>query len=230
MTKRSHDVNEKGYLSCAICLFLIVAAFLFEFGNLLNYLWRKDLSFFSLLIKLSGLFNLSILRIFSPSKWEFFVNGKNMVIFFVVFCRANDTSEYTSEYLFGKVVFFLYQGFPHRHWRFIGQQGKGGDHLLFHCTTSTRLRTLRHLLATMHVRWLSHIFNCNGCVYQTATRCDLPPYRVTIWVIDWWCNVCLFTCWIDSRFCYSNWTLKTGGFKLDFDSHLFIRSEPTNQV
>ena len=28
MTKRSHDVNEKRYLSCAICLFLVAAAFL----------------------------------------------------------------------------------------------------------------------------------------------------------------------------------------------------------
>ena len=28
MTKRSQDVNQKGYLSCAICLFLVAAAFL----------------------------------------------------------------------------------------------------------------------------------------------------------------------------------------------------------
>ena len=28
MTKRSHDMNEKGYLSCTICLFLLAAAFL----------------------------------------------------------------------------------------------------------------------------------------------------------------------------------------------------------
>ena len=28
MTKRSHDVNEKGYLSCAMCLFLVAATFL----------------------------------------------------------------------------------------------------------------------------------------------------------------------------------------------------------
>ena len=97
-------------------------------------------------------------------------------------------------------IFFFYQDFLHRHWRFTWQQGKGGGHLLFHSTTSTRSRTLRHLFATLHVRWLSRIFNCNACVYQTATRWDLPPYRITIWVIDWWCNVCLFTWWIDSRF------------------------------
>ena len=28
MTKRSHDVNEKRYLLCAICLFLVAAGFL----------------------------------------------------------------------------------------------------------------------------------------------------------------------------------------------------------
>ena len=28
MTKRSHDGNEKRYLSCAICLFLVAAGFL----------------------------------------------------------------------------------------------------------------------------------------------------------------------------------------------------------
>ena len=42
--------------------------------------------------------------------------------------------------------------FFHRHWRFTGQQGKGGDHPLFLSTTSTRSETLRHLFATLHVR------------------------------------------------------------------------------
>ena len=98
------------------------------------------------------------------------------------------------------VVVFSTRVFFHRHRRYTGQQGKGGDHLLFHSTTSTRSRTFRHLFATLHVRWLSHIFNRNACIYQTATRWDLPPYRITIWLIDWWCNVCLFTWWIDSRF------------------------------
>ena len=99
------------------------------------------------------------------------------------------------------VFFFLSGFFFHRHWRFIGHQGKGGDHLLFHSTNSTLTRTLRHLFATLQVRWVSpSIFNCSACVYQTATRWDLPPYRMTIWLIDWWCNVCLFTWWINSRF------------------------------
>ena len=63
-------------------------------------------------------------------------------------------------------------------------QGKGRDHLLFHSTTSTRSRTSRHLFENLHVRWLSHIFNRIACIYQAATRWDLPPYRITIWLID----------------------------------------------
>ena len=80
--------------------------------------------------------------------------------------------------------FFFYEGFLHRNWRFAGQQRKRGDSFL-----------LRHLFATLHVRWLSRTFNCNACVYQTATRWDLAPYRITIWVIDWQCNVW----WIDTK-------------------------------
>ena len=114
------------------------------------------------------------------------------------------------------LFFFLSEFFFHKHWRFTGQQGKGGDDLLFHSTYSTRLRTLRHLFATFQVRWLSHIFNRNACVYQTATRWDLPLYRITIWLIDWWCNVCLFTWWIDSRFLLQRfWYWKP----LDLNSH-----------
>ena len=63
-----------------------------------------------------------------------------------------------------------------------------------------RLRKLRNLFATLHVRWVSRIFNRNACVSQTATRWDLPPYRITIWEVDWWCDVCLFTWWIGTRF------------------------------
>ena len=93
MTKRSHDVNEKGYLSCAIDLFLVASAFLMSSIIKLNYFWGKDLSFFLLLIKLFGHFNLSILKISSHFKWDFFVNAKNVVVFFVILCGANETSD-----------------------------------------------------------------------------------------------------------------------------------------
>ena len=103
-----------------------------------------------------------------------------------------------------KRTFFFLSGFPFTDTDDSqdskGREGTFWDLFLFDSNTSTRSRALRHLLATLHVTWLSHIFNRNACVYQTATRWDLLPYRITIWLIDWWCNVCLFTWWIDSRF------------------------------
>ena len=80
--------------------------------------------------------------------------------------------------------FFSIRVFFHKHWRLTEQQVKGGDHLLFHSTTSTRSWTFRHLFATLHVRRLSHTFNCNTCIYQTAIWWDLPPYQITIRLID----------------------------------------------
>ena len=76
------------------------------------------------------------------------------------------------------LLFFSIRVFFQRHWtkgdsRFTGQQGKGGDYLSFHSATSIRSRTFRHIFATLHVRWLSRIFNSIACFYQTATRWDL---------------------------------------------------------
>ena len=112
--------------------------------------------------------------------------------------------------------FFSIRVFCHRHWRLTGLQIKGGDHLLFHSTTSTRSRRFRHLFATLHVRWLSHIFNRTACIYQAANRWDLPPYRITISLTDdVTLSFCLFTWWFDSSFfCYSNLRRETGGFEL----------------
>ena len=70
---------------------------------------------------------------------------------------------YQISYLFF-VFFFSIRVFFHEHWRLTGQQGKAGDHFLFHSTTSTRSRTFRHLFATLHVRWLSYIFNRSACI------------------------------------------------------------------
>ena len=111
------------------------------------------------------------------------------------------------------VFFFFIRVFFHRHWRFTVQQGKGGGHLLFHSTTSTRSRTLRHLFAILHVRWLSRIFNCNACVYQAATRWDLPPYRITIWLIDSWCLFVQLMNWLQV-FVTVILRWETGGFEL----------------
>ena len=129
-----------------------------------------------------------------------------------------------------KLFFSFYQGFLHRHWQFTRQQGKGGDHLLFLSATSTRSQALRHTFATLHLRWLSHIFYRNACVYQTTTPWDLPPYQITIWVIDWWCNVCLFTWWIDIRFLLQQFDIGNWWIWTHIVNHPCITSEPTNQV
>ena len=73
-------------------------------------------------------------------------------------------------------------------------------------------------------------FNRNACVYQTAIRWDLPPYRITIWVTDWWCNVCLFTWWIETRFLLERFNIGNRWIWTCIDYHSCITSEPTNQV
>ena len=91
------------------------------------------------------------------------------------------------------------------------QDSKGREGTIFYSTLPlpSRPRTFRHLVATFYVRWLSYIFNCTACIYQTVTRWDLPPYRITIWLID---DVKLvFLCLLDDlilSFCFSN--LDTG--------------------
>ena len=107
-----------------------------------------------------------------------------------------------------------------------------GREFLFYSTTSTRSRTFRHLFASLHVRWLSHIFNRITCIYQTATRWDLPPYRITIWLTDdVTLSFCLFTWWFDSSFSLLQ-QFETGNrwIRTRIDYHPCITSEPTNQV
>ena len=108
-------------------------------------------------------------------------------VFFLLvksFCEKNKKFKTGLMTSFILPLFFSIRVFFHGHWRLTGQQGKGEDHLLFHSTTSTRSRTFRHLVATLHMSWLSYIFNRTTCIYQTATRWNLPPYRITVWLID----------------------------------------------
>ena len=70
-----------------ICTLLIFSSrnFSYEFGNSSSYFWGNDFCFFLLLVRLFGHFNLSILRTSSHFKWEFLVNGKN-VVYSLLFC------------------------------------------------------------------------------------------------------------------------------------------------
>ena len=94
-------------------------------------------------------------------------------------------------------------------------RGKVGDHPMFQFTTSTRSQIFRHLFATLHVRWLSHIFNRTVCIYQAATWWESPSYRITIWLIDdvKLIFVCLLFVLI-LGFCYSFLTRETSGLEL----------------
>ena len=120
---------------------------------------------------------------------------KNVPLFLLNFQNAQS---FKSQFQLSKEIntfFISIRVFFHGHWRLTGRQGKEGDHLLFHSTTSTRSQTFRHLFATLHGRWLSHIFNRTTCFYQAATQWALPPYRITISLID---DVILFfVCLLD---------------------------------
>ena len=128
------------------------------------------------------------------------------------------------------MFFFFIRVFFHKHWRFTGQQGKGGDYLLFHSATSTRSRTLRYLFATLHVRWLSRIFIAT----LVFTRLLIDEiYHLIELPFEWLIDDAIFVCLLDElilgfllqRFDMRNrwiWTL--------IDYHPCITSESTNQV
>ena len=108
-------------------------------------------------------------------------------------------------------IFFL------RPWQITGQQAKWGYHFLFHSSTSTHSRKFSYLFATLHVRWLSYIFNGNACIYQTGTRSyytTLANYCMT----HWWFAVCFnfFTWWFDTRFLLQ---ISCYGRPVDSNSH-----------
>ena len=125
-------------------------------------------------------------------------------------------------------IFLSIRVFSHENLQTTALQGKGGEHLLFRSTTSTRSQTFRYLFATLHVRWLSHIINRNACIYKTVSWWDWPPYWITTWLIDdvKLIIVCLF---IDLILGFlfdmgNRWT------RTRIDYHPCITSQPTNQV
>ena len=125
------------------------------------------------------------------------------------------------------ILFFFYQDFLHRHWRFTRQQVKEGNHLLFHSTTSTCSQTLRHLFANLHVRWLSRILIATF----VFTRLLLDKiYHLIELPFEWLIDYAMFVCLLDELilgFCYSDLTLKTGGFELTSTITLVLQA---NQV
>ena len=125
--------------------------------------------------------------------------------------------------------FFFYKGFLHGHWRFTGQQGKEGDHLLFHSTTSTRSRTLSHLITTLQMRLLYHPF----LIVTLVTRLLLDEiYHIIELPFNWLIDDAMFVCLLDELilgFCYSDLTLETDGFELASTIALVLQGNQLTQ-
>ena len=75
-------------------------------------------------------------------------------------------------------IFFSTRVFFHRHWWFTGQQGKGGDHRLFHSTTSTR-STFQHFNLLTVCIWIK-IF-CWWFRYDMVSNFFNSFYNIIIW-------------------------------------------------
>ena len=127
--------------------------------------------------------------------------------------------------------FFSVRVFFHGQRQLTGQLGKGRDHIcipFYHFHPLTNIQTF---ICNFACEMIITYFNRTTCIYQTATQWDLPPYRITIWLID---DVKLvFVCLLDDLilgFCFSN--LNTGNrlTQTRIDYHPCISSKPTNQV
>ena len=90
-------------------------------------------------------------------------------------------------------LFFSIRVFFHRHWKFTGQEGKRGEHLLFNCTTSTRLWTFRHLQLCMWDDY--HIFLIATLVFTRLLFSEIGDLIKLLF--DWLMMQCLFICVLD---------------------------------
>ena len=57
-----------------------------------------------------------------------------------------------------------------------GREGKNLINLFLPSSPSFPLTNIQTFFPTSHVSWPPRIFNCTACIYQTATRWDLPPW------------------------------------------------------
>ena len=126
------------------------------------------------------------------------------------------------------IKFFFYQGFftqtlvIHR----TAGEVRGQSFIqLCHFHLLTNIPTF---ICNFACEYLSRIFNRIACIYQTATRWDLPPYWITIWLIDYAMLIfCLFTWWFDSRFLLQQFDTKNRLIWTRINFHPWITSELT---
>ena len=125
--------------------------------------------------------------------------------------------------LFNSDIFFSIRVFFHGPWQFAGQQVKGGDHSLFHSTTSPADEHSNIYLQLC--TWDDyHIFLIATLV---STRLLLDEiYQLIELLFDWWSIVDfrLFACWFDFRFCDSYFTWEIGGLEIAWTIILVLQA------
>ena len=113
-----------------------------------------------------------------------------------------------------KYKYFFYQGFLHKHWRFTGQQRKGGD--IFYSSLP---------LLPAHEHWDTYLQLCMWDDYLVFLIAALvftrllhdEIYHLIELLFDWLVDDARFACLLDELilgFCYNDLTLETGRFEL----------------
>ena len=127
------------------------------------------------------------------------------------------------------LFFFPIMVFFQRYWQFTGQQRKEGDHLLFHSSTFTRSRTLRHLQLCMWVDY--HVFLIATFVFTRLLLGEI--YHLIELPFKWLIDDAMFVWLLDElilAFCYSDFTLETGGFELASTITLVLQGEVVSRI
>ena len=130
-----------------------------------------------------------------------------------------------------QVVFFFLSGFSFTDTD-DSQDSKGREGTTFYYTLP---------LPPTHEHWDIYLQLCMWDDYHVFLIGTLVFTRLLVdeiyhlielpfWVIDWWCNVCLFTWWIDSRILLERFDIGNRWIWTRIDYHSCITSEPTNQV
>ena len=119
--------------------------------------------------------------------------------------------------------FVFYQGFLSQKLTGHRTAGKGGG-TIFYCTLPLRRPHENPDIYLQLCMWDDY----QTCVYQTATRWDLRPYWITIWLTDWWCNVCLLDDLILGLLRQFDAVNRWIWTRIDYQT--CFTSEPTNQV
>ena len=127
-------------------------------------------------------------------------------------------------------IFFSIRVSFHRHWRFTGQQKKGGDHLLFHSKFSPAHEQW-DIYLQLYMWDVYHVFLMATLVFIRLLLDEI--YHLIESLFDWLTDDSMFVCLLDEfilGFCYSNFDMGNRWIWTRIDCHSCITSEPTNQV